>query len=510
MVEEILFINIGYKDGLYVFENGDIDLDIPNEIMVNTPFYNQANSFEELVDTLLLEPEEHIVFTYNYNNQRLVRKLACTLLKEYEKTVYLINSNLCNAVCNVDSQNSLYLLKNYEDLHNVDQLSLQVITEIPELNLHSLPDIENSYYVTMRNGYDAFVTGIYPQNVSNTLAKHIQLEKHVTIKDTSEYLDINGAFLVNMEDVKDIDIQDKNNFNHLHIIKEEKVQFDETKVSLKNFICSYSQVEDIKRKGKCLLDYEYYLKIENKNDLEKFSVDLDFYKQTGKVDTISKRLVDECRWTNQCSLKRLTRYRVTEDGIKPCITSEKSLLESQEDHMMQLLEANKLCDKAMIQRNCMECAVKDVCSKCACLPNEISREEFCDFMHLYPFVGEYLRKKRIVNFLSKFSKIFEGNAYIEVSSSVHSFEYPIRKTKECAGREVFVFKKNANYYALHIQKGSLIRLEKKYVFLLEAWALERSAEEIVEKMAEKYNMDISSAKMVIEEGYYKLQKGGLI
>jgi hypothetical protein len=107
MVEEILFINIGYKDGLYVFENGDIDLDIPNEIMVNTPFYNQANSFEELVDTLLLEPEEHIVFTYNYNNQRLVRKLACTLLKEYEKTVYLINSNLCNAVCNVDSQNSL-------------------------------------------------------------------------------------------------------------------------------------------------------------------------------------------------------------------------------------------------------------------------------------------------------------------------------------------------------------------------------------------------------------------
>ena len=313
-----------------------------------------------------------------------------------------------------------------------------------------------------------------------------------------------------MEDVKDIDIQDKNNFNHLHIIKEEKVQFDETKVSLKNFICSYSQVEDIKRKGKCLLDYEYYLKIENKNDLEKFSVDLDFYKQTGKVDTISKRLVDECRWTNQCSLKRLTRYRVTEDGIKPCITSEKSLLESQEDHMMQLLEANKLCDKAMIQRNCMECAVKDVCSKCACLPNEISREEFCDFMHLYPFVGEYLRKKRIVNFLSKFSKIFEGNAYIEVSSSVHSFEYPIRKTKECAGREVFVFKKNANYYALHIQKGSLIRLEKKYVFLLEAWALERSAEEIVEKMAEKYNMDISSAKMVIEEGYYQLQKGGLI
>ena len=65
MVEEILFINIGYKDGLYVFENGDIDLDIPNEIMVNTPFYNQENSFEELVDTLLLEPEQHIVFTYN-------------------------------------------------------------------------------------------------------------------------------------------------------------------------------------------------------------------------------------------------------------------------------------------------------------------------------------------------------------------------------------------------------------------------------------------------------------
>jgi len=48
MLTEILFVNIGYKNGLFILKNDDVCSEIPEEIMLNTPFYNRENSFEEL------------------------------------------------------------------------------------------------------------------------------------------------------------------------------------------------------------------------------------------------------------------------------------------------------------------------------------------------------------------------------------------------------------------------------------------------------------------------------
>ena len=510
MIKKVLFINIGYENGLYTFKNDDVCSEIPDGIMVNTPFFNQENSLEELIDIISMEPEDDIVLAYHYGNQKLVKRLACVLAKDYGKIVYLVNPEFGNALCYTGGDYTIYMLENYQNLEKVDDIDFNVLTEIPELNQEKNEDANYGYYMAMRNGYDAFITGIYPDNLSNTLAKHVQLEKDIVIEDASRYLDMNGAFFVNGGENSHIVIQDLNCINHMHIVKEREVQFDGTSASFKNIVCSYSQFVRWKERGVIYPNYEYYLKIENEQDLDRFAEELELFQTYARVDTISKRLADECRWTNQCSLKRLTRYRVANDFIKPCITSEKILFDLQEESTMKLLEANKLCDRTMIQRKCVDCSMKAVCSKCACLPENISQEKFCEFVHKYPFVSEYLLKKRIVNFLGKFSKIFEGDSYLEVSSNVHCFEYPNEKRDIVGKKNVFIFRKGKDYYSLHMQKGTLMKLESKYVFLLEAWALEEATEKIVEQVAEKYNLDISQAEMVVNEGYQYLRKGGMI
>lgn len=510
MIKEVLFVNIGYENGLYTFKNNDICSEIPEGIMVNTPFYNQENSLEELVDTISMEPEEDVVFTYSYDNQKLVKRLAHILADEYGKVVYLVNAKLGNALCYTGGDYTIYVLENYEDLEKVDEIDFEVLTRIPELSKEEETEADHGYYMAMRNGYDAFITGIYPENLSNTLAKHVQLETDTVIEDVSLHLDMNGAFLINADEDIHIDIQDLNCFNHLHTVKDREVQFDDTTTSFKNIVCSYSQFTHWKERGAIYPDYEYYLKIENEQDLDRFAEDLDLFQSSARVDTISKRLADECRWTNQCSLKRLTRYRVANEVVKPCITSEKTLLDMQAEPTRKLLEANKLCDRTMIQRKCVDCSMKAVCSKCACLPENISQEKFCEFMHKYPFVGEYLLKKRVVNFLGRFSKIFEGDSHLEVTSSAHSFEYTATEGGKAGSRNVYIFRKGQDYYTLHMQKGNLMKIEAKYVFLLEAWALEEEMETVIKKAAQKYNLDISMAERIVREGYQQLKKGGMI
>lgn len=508
MSKELLFINIGYENGLYTFKNDDVCSEIPESIMVNTPFYNQENSFEELVDTISMEPEDDIVFAYHYYNQKLAKRLAVVLAEEYGKKIYFVNPEFKQGICSINKNVQVYLLEKYEDLGNPEELDFQRLTEMPVLNC---PEEETQgYFAAMRNGYDAFVTGIYPDNLSNTLAKHVQLETDIKIQDPSTYLDINGAFLIKADENCHVEINAADNFNHLHVAEAEQVCFDDTKDSYKRIVCKYSQFADWKEQGKLQSDTDYYLRIEDEQDLNCFAAELQNFKETAKADVISTHLADECRWTQQCSLKRLARYRVVEGEIKPCITSEKSLISADADATRKLLEANKLCDKAMIQRKCMECSLKSVCSKCACLPEAVSQDQFCEFMHKYPYVGQYLLKKRIINFLGRYSKLFSGERYIEVSSNVHCFEYPAKKEDLVAKRNTFVFRKGQDYYYLQLQNGSLIKIEEKYVFLLEAWALEATAEEIVENASVKFGLSHEQAETVVTEGYQHLKKRGMI
>ena len=84
---EILYVKIGYENGRYVFKNDLVCSEIPEDICVNTPFFNQENSMDELIETILEEPEEKVVFFYNSENQKLVRELGQRLSADRKSVV---------------------------------------------------------------------------------------------------------------------------------------------------------------------------------------------------------------------------------------------------------------------------------------------------------------------------------------------------------------------------------------------------------------------------------------
>lgn len=506
MLKEILYVNIGYENGLYTFSNHGICSEIPESIQVNTPFFYQENSLEELVEVIAEEPEENVVFSYNANNQNLVRRISEILAEEYERNIFLIGSGLKENRFFYNAKTKTYLLKDYESLEKVDEIECQQQQMIPRLQKEE-SKYDKGYFLAMKNGYDAFVTGIYPEDMTNTLAKHIQIESGERIEDLSRYLDVNGALLIKE---KEEGVKTEEDVNHVHRVGKNQVNFDCSKYSFQNSVCSYRQFMDWKKAGKLKREFVYYLKIKTEEDLKAWEEELERFKVEQTIDNMEKRLVDECRWSNKCSLKRMARYSISNHEVKPCLTSENVLSEDKVDFFEQIIEANKICDRTMIKRKCSTCTMSNYCSKCACLPELIGEERFCTFVHQYPFINEYLMKSRVVGFLGKHSKVFQQEEKIEVSSNVHGFEYSGRKEEGPTSRFVYLFRKDGAYFYFNVKTGTLIRIERKYVFLLEAWALEEEMEEIIRNMAETYDMPLQQAECVVAEGYQQLKRGGMI
>lgn len=507
---EILYVKIGYENGVYVFKNDLVCSEIPEDICVNTPFFNQENSMDELVETILEEPEEKVVFLYNSENQNLVRGLGKRLSAEFGKEIIFIGIGLSQNYIYSNGREKIYLLGCFENLKQMEQLHFIECSEIPGLNIDPEKKYDQQYYLAMKNGYEAFVTGIYPEQMSSTLAKHIGVETAEDARKMSEYLDINGAVFV-----RDIDDDKKKQFlgdfsAHCHQVQEECVRFDDSHYSCQKCVCTYTQFKELEKESSLKRGTTYYLKIIQPSDFECFKEDLMHFKNTGMINTVGRRLVDECRWTNHCTLKCLTRYSIENNYVKPCLTSSQLLSEVEEEPSMQLISANKLADRTMIIRDCTNCEMSLYCSKCACLPDSFDKNTYCEFLHKLPYVAEYLQKRQVVNFISQNSNVFKNMEEIEVSSSVHCFEYPVQEKRKPANRVVYIFRKYGEYFFMHLIKGTLIKIERKYVFLLEGWALGESEEEVISSMTKKYHMPISDARTLVIEGYERLKKGGMI
>lgn len=506
MLDRILYVNIDYKDGLYKFENTSVFPQIPENIKVNIPFFYEENSFDELVEVITEEEDTNVVFSCSKDNYPLVKALGDILSTEYNRIIYLVSSDFKKEYCVKKKGSSVYLLRDYKQLNQLPDISFEDIEE--EENLFSdngSSNLELGYYNAMKNGYVAFMTGIYPENLSNTLAKHILVNEKEELENLNDYLDVNGALLVRNSTDKT-----KDTIQHIHLVKEDELCIDYSQSSVRQIICSYSQFDEWRKEKKINRDICYFLKIAKREDLECFARDLEIYKKEGSIDTLEKRIVDECRWSGECSLKRMTRYEVTNGTVKPCLTSNAVLGDVHSDCYTQKIEANKLCDKTMIQRKCTQCSLKNICAKCSCVLAEMTSLEYCDFMHKYPFVREYLKKCQVAAFLGRYSNICEGDRYVRFSSSTKRLVYPANAEKPENAKPLFIFEKGGKYYYLNLAKGTLVRVEGKYVFLLEAWAMGEGKEVMVKNMQLKFNLSKEQAEMVVEEGNQRLRCGGMI
>ena len=505
MLEKILYVDIDYKDGLYRFENTDLFPGIPENIQVETPFFYEENSFDELVEILSEEEVPDVVFSCTRGNYPLIKELGNVLALDYNKQIYYVSREFKKEYRVRKDGNVIYLLRNYYQLNELESIPFEEIEEYDEIFAEQGIDADNGYFHAMKNGYVAFMTGIYPDSVPNTLAKHILVEDLDQLGSLNEYLDVNGAVLLKREtsDVPDV-------IQHIHFVNEEELCIDQNMAKVKRNICSYKQYTKLREEKKLQQDVIYFLKIESPEDLKCFAGDLERFATEGVLDTVEKRIVDECRWSGECSLKRVTRYEVVEGKVKPCLTSDVTLGDITTDADIQKIEANRLFDKNMIQRKCIKCSLRDVCSKCSCMATGMNAEEFCTFMHKHPYLREYLKKNQLAGFLKSFSKICEQDTQIHFSTSTKGLVYPEGSKEPEKAQMLFLFEKNGQYFYLNTSKANLIKIERKYAFLLEAWSMGESRERMVLNMRKVFQMTEECAINVVEEGMQRLKSGGMI
>lgn len=507
MIDSVLYVNIEYKDGLYELSNSVDDSMIPNNISVNTPFFNEENSFEEICEIILEEDDDTVLFHCTDSNMSMVKQLSKCLYEDYKKTTILVYDGFEKDYQITDGEGSIYMINSFEKLNQLEEVEFAGIESFEEAQARkNMYESSGNYGLIMKNGLIACMTGIYPDNLPNTLAKHVITDDVKVIERINDYVDVNGAVLLKESG----SLSEYDTIQHVHRIHENEVVLDRSDLSIKQTVCSYQQFNEWKDAHKLSKDVVYFLKIENKEDLNCFKEDLLRFAKTGELDAYEKYLVDECRFTGNCSLKRMARYEVANGMVKPCITSDVVLGPVDRDAYTKKIEANKLYDRTMIQRNCSECAVKATCSRCACISKDLSQEEFCEFMHEFTYIREYIQEARIAGWLGRNSKVFAAKETITCNNSQHSLIGKHQNKNSETVKPLFLYENGNVYYYLNVNNASLVSVEKKFVLLLESWACGESEAQMVQNMMTSFQMDEIQAKRLVVQGMEKLTNGGLV
>ena len=491
-IDEILYVNINYKSGLYSFDNPKSFVDIPEEIMVNSPFYYSENSFEELVETIGEEDDQYIYMPHHPGNLKLIKSLALVLMNEYQKTVFIQDDN-AEPKGFLQEEAGIIVVNNGEQLRLLEEIEEADVESVLEELCEAKVEIDYDYKIAMRNGFAAFMTGNYPAGIDNTMAKHVLLNDKCP-EDINQYVDMNGAVICpNENKVNSETIQ------HVHTIYEDCLMIDSDNIDLKHRICSYNSFVDLKKNNQLKEDITYYLKIENHEDLEAFSKDIDEYIKTGLVDIYDKKIVDSCRWTSNCGLKKLLRFRIENEEIYPCLTSNVSIGSVDMEPEQRIVEANRLYDKSLSQSGEK--------ANCACLPEAITKEEYVSFMEKYPMVADYIFQNQLTSYIRKNGKTCKDVSSVRFSTGDRRLVYPKSKASK---KSINVFNIDGNFYYFDLKTGKLLKLESKYVFLMEAHANGETESAIVEEMANYLSVENIVAQEIVNQGMKTLKAGGMI
>ena len=504
MITSLLHINIEYENGLYAVNDKEVsELEaIYDAIEITAPFFNEENTLEEIEDAILMEEVDDIIITWSSGALSLVLALGRNLADLYGKNVYVPMELLNESKVISAGEGKVIFVKDISLIGTaLENASHENEIVIPEVYIEWEKKVKGSrYYLTMKNGYDAFASGVYPQHVANTFAKHVLLDNEKT--NVSAYMDLNSAIFSEKEICA-------NNIDHIHRhqITKESVNFDGSQCVLKREVISYGEYAKKRKQGHLSHDHEYILKLEVPEDYQAFEDDLRVFEEKGITDTYDRRFLDECRWSNECSLKRMLRFVEKDGEIRPCITSEEALGKIGDDPDDVIIAASKRCDIAMVDRKCTSCPDQARCSGCAMLPANLSVNEYCDFIHRHKYIKEFIHRQHVAAFLAGFGKIFHDAETVRFSIPGNRFFYPGDAGET---QEIFLCEKDGDYYCFNTQTAALVRIEEKFVFLLEAWAAGADIERQILNISLIFGFNASMAQETVIMGNMMLKNGRMI
>lgn len=522
--KKLLLVVINVKSGLFQIEDTPVTEGVSSIYFdIEQAILNDVNNMDDLICALTFEEYEFVLIRYQSELRYLLNYIITVLHENYKmKIAIYMNQKLNCGYFELQNRN-VYILDSIEHIDNL--IERPQIFSTSYLNFDtfcSLMDESGNMTEegrqTLINGFDAFLTGIYPIGFINENARYIKVNKKILNNEFpwEEILDLNSAILVEDEErvsISEFAKQQPSYFgSHLETVLDSKVYFDDDEKPYIYSIMSYGQYKENEYKNERCMEENIYLTINSKEDLECFLKDVQLFKEQGIIRGLNYSLLDECRWAGSCSIENLIRYTVKDDySIKPCQTSNYAFGSIADDSYTKKVELHRYSAQNFNRRKCKSCESRQLCSKCVALPTFLLEENFCSIIKEYPFFFEYFLKKRVLRYVTKLSKFCSQNIdKIRVSSQVHSLIYTGSMIKINPKRFTYLIGIGDSFYVIHLKLTKILQISSKLAFVMEGYSRSDTEQEIVKLFSETFESDLDIAKAEVAKGLEILKKVELI
>ena len=173
-------------------------------------------------------------------------------------------------------------------------------------------------------------------------------------------------------------------------------------------------------------------------------------------------LLDECRWTGQCTLQYQRRGKgITDKTVEVCQTDH--IYDFTQDPYWQFEKWKQVKEQAETKRNCKHCAVQAWCSKCSGLQDD-HVTEFCDFMQNHMEILDYIRIKNVILAME-----LDGVEELSFAHYNHALVLPEHvKGKKPLTHWVLLARSKEDYFAIRLQDRRKEKISQEQAFVLEA------------------------------------------
>ena len=510
-MRKLYLLDICERDGLFIFNKDEV---LFSEIakkytVVNTSSDNISN-LNDLIINIADEHPECVLIKINSNCSQLICDLLKGLSDEGIVEIVLLAPQMKKRGIVSLNNISYHVITSIRELEEKEYSVIYEMQEIFDGVVKYNPD----YSETMQNGIEAFLTGVYPtagqlSNLKHVLLQEENLNENVTF---SELFDINSAIIYSNYDsnrFKLIKEMPSTFYQHIHQIKNDSVYFDNTDSHLKVNCINYADYID---------QDDAFLKISNGSDILALLNDVDTYLQSGNIKVIGATFINACALgAAQCVLTKLFRGVLDSAGnLMPCLGCSQNIGSIRDDSFELIRNASRIANKEKIRRNCEECENSQFCSKCALLPDGITRQEYCSLIN-HDGLFDYVYKTIIVGKLFGNGKIVPKQDLKKLIISSPYNPLVVQKT-ELSGTE-FTSKKrsmliavqlNNNYYVFGYKLSKLYQTDKRFVYIAELYDMNLPIEKAVELYSKKFDIALVHAKAHVIEAYQMIKDAVIV
>ena len=374
------------------------------------------------------------------------------------------------------------------------------------------PKYDHTYKLVMENGYTAYLTGIYPDNLIHSSTKHIGISDCDSVFMVQEKIkpSINSAIILENEGF------DKNKYlsliessqllSHFHFNDEPiNVSFDNSKMKSNFEFVTFKEFVNHKRKSEKRL----MISIDDYEDYNLFFSELMRFFEKGKIEDPNFFLINECRFTGNCQLNKLHRYRIDNGAIYPCRSLNLKVANVGDSRLKVLSNITKIANDIQMQRKCQTCIAKDVCTKCVAL-DSTTDEQFCRLQKRFLNISEYISKKNMYQVLCKQSKLVSDAENILIPNKEFSVWYTGPEKGGINEPVYYLYQIDGVEYLFDIQKAVLLKIDPKLFLILEGIMRGANSENIVRSMSQVCSVSVDIGKEVYDNGVKMLKKAGVL